>query len=154
MVVIDFDSNFVQIEGVFNYDCLDIKIGVDSSASAEINPILSDPRPALLSLDVDAICVAGNDVVVYDRDYILRTCLDHDSTGFEMLELALLNMNVGIDTDKASSARIIRSVALELASDHFDARSLESRDAGYLTIRLSEYSTMDNKRAQSTQISK
>ena len=147
MVVIDFNSDFVQVEGVFDYDCLDIKIGVDGSASAEINPIHSDPWPALLALDVDTICVTGDNIIIHDRDYILGTGLDHDSTGFEMLELALLNVYVCVDTDQAGRACVIRCVALELATDHFDGGAFESGDAGHLAIGLSEYSTIDNKRA-------
>ena len=65
-----------------------------------------------------------------------------------MLELTLLNVYVCVDTDQASRACVVRSVALELATDHFDAGALESGDAGHLAIGLSEYSTIDIKRAE------
>lgn len=64
-----------------------------------------------------------------------------------MLELALLYVYVCVDTDQAGRACVVCGVALELATDHFDAGALESGDAGHLAIGLSEYSTIDNKRA-------
>ena len=58
LIIVDFDSNFIQIKGVSNNQRLDIKIGVNGSTSTEIDPILGDARPALLALDIDSIRVA------------------------------------------------------------------------------------------------
>ena len=58
LIVVDFDSDFVEVEGVSNNERLDIKIGINGGASTEINPVVSDARPALLALDVDSVRVA------------------------------------------------------------------------------------------------
>ena len=88
LIIVDLDSNFIQVKGVTDDERLDIKIGIDSGASAEINPVLCDARPALLALDVDAVSVAGDDVVVRDLNLVLRARLDHDTTRLEVLEFA------------------------------------------------------------------
>ena len=63
-----------------------------------------------------------------------------------MLELAILDQDVCINTDETSCARIICRISLELATGHLDACLLKYGDAGYLTIRLSEYSTINSKK--------
>ena len=58
LVVVNFYSDFIQIKRVANDQGLDIKIGVDSCASAEVYPVGLYSRTALLSLDVDTVSVA------------------------------------------------------------------------------------------------
>ena len=77
---------------------------------------------------------------------ILRAGLDHDTAGFEVLELTALDMQVGIYAYQTGRACVVCGVALELAADHFDASALECRDAGHLTVRLSEDSTIKQQR--------
>ena len=86
LIIVDLDSNFIQIKGVTDNERLDIKIGIDSCASAEINPVLCDARPTLLALDVDAVRIAGDNVVVSDLYLVLRARLDHDTARLEVLE--------------------------------------------------------------------
>ena len=67
------------------YICLDIKVSVDGSASAEVDLVAYDDRLTLLALDVDTSCVTRDDLVIADLHQVLRTCLDHDTTGLEVL---------------------------------------------------------------------
>lgn len=48
---------------ILTYICLDIKIGGDGRTPAEIDGVVLDHWPALLPLDVDAVGVAGDDLV-------------------------------------------------------------------------------------------
>lgn len=55
-----------------------------------------------------------------------------------MLEVAILNVDVGVDSDDTSRVGIVRGVTLELAVDHFDAGTLKNRDARHLAIGFPE----------------
>ena len=121
---------------------MDIKVCVNGCAATEVYPIRFDFRLALLPLNVDAVGIARYNVVVDDLYVVLRPCLHHNSTRFEMLELALLDEDVGVHADETSRARIISRVTLELAVEHFDAGALKHRDTRHLAVRLSEYSTI------------
>ena len=120
---------------------MDIKVGVDGCAATEIDPIFLDTGPTLLALNVDAVGVAGYNVVIDDLNDVLRSRLDHDSARFEMLEFTVFDSDVGVNADETGRARIIRRVSLQLATGHLDAGSLKYSDTWNLTIRLSEYST-------------
>ena len=120
---------------------MDIKVGVDGCAATEIDPIFLDTGPTLLALNVDAVGVAGYNVVIDDLNDVLRSRLDHDSARFEMLEFTVFDSDVGVNADETGRARIIRRVSLQLATGHLDAGSLKYSDTWHLTIRLSEYST-------------
>ena len=77
--------------------CLHIKVGGDGSTSTEIDGVFLDHWPGLLALDIDAICVTTDDLVVANVDFVLRSCLEHDATRLEVLELALLDGDVSVD---------------------------------------------------------
>ena len=148
LIIVDLNSNFIQVKGVTDDERLDIKISIDSSASAEINPVLRDARPALFALDVDAVRVAGDYVVISDLYLVLWARLDHDTTRLEVLEFARNDLEIGVDADQPSRACIVRSVSLELAADHLDARAFECRNARHLSVSLSEYSTTTGEKLQ------
>ena len=148
LIIVDLDSNFIQVKGVTDDERLDIKIGIDSSASAEINPVLCDARPTLLALDVDAVRVAGDDVVVSDLYLVLWARLDHDTARLEVLEFTRYDLKIGVNADQPCRACIVRGVSLELTADHSDAGALERRDARHLSVSLSEYSTITSEELQ------
>ena len=56
-----------------------------------------DDGPTLLTLYVDAICVAGNYFISRDQHFVLWPTLNHDCAGFEVLEFATFNGDVSID---------------------------------------------------------
>ena len=94
-------------------------------------------------MNVDAVRVAADDLILDDRHLVLRTGLDHNSTRFEMLKLTVLNVDVGVDADQASCACVVRGVTLKFAVDHLDAGAFKSSDTRHLAVRFSEYSTIE-----------
>ena len=125
---------------------MDIKIGGDGRTPTEVDCVVLDHRSALLSLDVDAVGVARYDLVLDDIDHVLRACLQHDPARLEVLEVAVLNVDVGVDSDDTSRVGIVRGVTLELAVDHFDAGTLKNRDARHLAIGFPENTTKETLR--------
>ena len=99
-------------------------------------------RSALTSLDVGTCSVARDNLVVSNHDLILWPRLNHDTSAFEVLELALFDMNFCVDCDKTRCGGIIGCVAFQLAVDHLDRGTVEHSDARYFAIGLSEYSTI------------
>lgn len=125
------------------YICLDIKVGGNGGTAAEIDRIVHDGGAALLALDVDAVSVARDDLIVDDVDLVLGSRLQHDSAGFKVLEVAVLDVDVGVDSHDASRVRIVRRIALQLAVDHLDCGAFQHRDAWHLTVRFPENSTKE-----------
>ena len=124
---------------------MDIKVGVDAGAAAEVYLVAMDDRPALFSLDVDTCSVAGDDLVVPDHYLVLRLRLDHDASALKVLELALFDMHFSVDRYEACGGGVISCVAFQLAVDHFDRAAVEDGDAWHFAIGLSEYSTIQGK---------
>ena len=121
---------------------MDIQVGVDSSAATEVYLVAMNNWSALASLDVDTCSVARDNLVASNHDLVLWSRLNHDASAFEVLELALFDVNFSIDRDKTRCGGIIGCVAFQLAVYHFDRGTVEHSDARYFAIGLSEYSTI------------
>lgn len=124
---------------------MDIKVGVDAGAAAEVYLVAMDDRPALFSLDVDTCSVAGDDLVVPDHYLVLRLRLDHNASALKVLELALFDMHFSVDRYETCRGCVISCVAFQLAVDHLDRAAVEDGDARHFAIGLSEYSTIQGK---------
>ena len=128
------------------YICLDIKVGVDGSASAEVDLVPYDDRLTLLALNVDTSCVTRDDLVIADLHQVLRTRLDHDTARLEVLQIASLYFHVCVDGDDASGASTVCGVTLQLAIFHLDFGTVEHCNARDLAVSLTEDSTRSRKR--------
>lgn len=82
---------------------------------------MSDHRPAIPALHVYAICFTRENLVQADIHFVVRSSLQHDSTGFEVREVTPFDRNIGIDGDKTRCQGVVRLVALQLAVNHFKA---------------------------------
>ena len=124
------------------YTSLDIQVGVDSSAAAEVYLVAMNNWSALASLDIDTCCVTRNNLVVSNHDLVLWPRLNHDASAFEVLELALFDVHFCVDCDKTRCGGIIGRVAFQFAVDHLDGGTVEHGDARNFAIGFSEYSTI------------
>lgn len=74
---------------------------------------------------------------------VLRSGLQHDAARLEVLEVAVLDVDVSIDSHDAGRVGIICGVTLQLAVDHLDAGSLQHRDTRHLPIGFPENTTKE-----------
>ena len=141
LIIVNFNAHLVQVKRISYDNCLDIKISVDCCTSTEVDLVALDPWSALLALNIDTVGVTGDDLIVLNDDFVLRAGLNHDTTGFEMLEVASFDLDVGIDSYETCCTGVVGGIALQLAVKHLDTCAFEDGDAGHLTICLTEYST-------------
>ncbi len=128
------------------YTGLYIKIGIDSSTSTKVDLVSWNERSWLFALDIYSSRVTWYDLVVSDRDFVLRFGLKHDTPWFEMLEIAVINVHVSIDGNQTCCAGIICSITFELAIDHLNWGAIKNCDARDFTISLPEDSTGEKNR--------
>ena len=103
-----------------------------------------DPGLAALALNVDAVRCAANDPIVPNFDNVMRPCLEHDAPGFEVVEIAVFDDQVGIDGNNACSvrSRFVIRVASQRASFHLELRALQNHDTRHFVAELARNSTI------------
>ena len=138
LVVIYLDSHFIQVESVPDYNCFNIMVGVDCGASAEVDFVLLNEWLAVLTLDIDAIRVTGDNLVVLDDDLVVLSSLQHNTSRPKVLEVTSLDLNIRVDSDYACCQSIVGRIALKLAAIHLKRGIFQDDDAGNLAIGFSE----------------
>mgnify|MGYP001626752506 CR=1 FL=1 len=128
------------------YTGLYIKIGIDGCASTKVDLVSWNEWSGLFALNIDSCCITRDDLIVRDRYFVLGFGLEHDTSWFEMLEVAVINVHVGIDRNQACRASVIRSITLELAIDHLYWGAIKHCDARNFAICLPEDSTGEKNR--------
>ena len=119
---------------------LHIDVCSDSWTAAEADIIALNPRTRLITLNVNAIRVTGYYAVIFDRDFVPKSCLNHYGSRLEVLEITLFDQDVGIDSDYASSVSIICPITFELTVVHLDSCSHKHRYTRYFACRIVFYS--------------
>ena len=130
----------------WTYTGLYIKIGIDGCTSTKVDLVSWNERSWLFALNIDSCCITRYDLIVRDRYFVLRFGLEHDTSWFEVLEIAVINVHISINCNQTCRAGIISGVTLELAVDHLNWGAIKYCDARHFAISLSEDSTGEKNR--------
>jgi hypothetical protein len=93
------------------------------------------------ALNIDTCGLSTDNVVLKDKDLVLRAHIDHNGSTLMMSERAFSDVGITFKQEDSCCKRIVGCVSFEVCLRYLNAVTLEDSDRGYLAMDFLEDAT-------------